>query len=90
MEKGLSQGVPSYLVDDVGELQLEWFTNVETVVVTAGASAPELVVTECINYLKQHFDASISDAVLRKENVRFPLPRELQTLRNGGTISAAG
>ncbi len=90
MEKGLSKGVPSYLVDAVGELRLEWFTNVETVVVTAGASAPESVVTECINYLKQHFDASISDAVLRDESVRFPLPRELQKLRNGGSISAAG
>lgn len=90
MEKGLALGVPSYLVDDVGELQLEWFTGVATVVVTAGASAPETVVTECLTYLKQNFNASISDAVLREENVQFPLPRELQLLANSSTTTAAG
>lgn len=81
LEKGLSEGVPSHLVDGAGDLQLEWFADVETVVMTAGASAPESAVTECVDYLKHHFSAEFSDAVLREESMRFPLPRELQTLR---------
>jgi 4-hydroxy-3-methylbut-2-en-1-yl diphosphate reductase len=85
LEKGLSQGVPSYLVDSVNELQPGWFSNVETVVVTAGASAPESAVIECINYARDHFGASIFEAVLRDENVQFPLPRDLQTLRTVGS-----
>ena len=48
---------------------------------TAGASAPESAVAECVDYLKLHFDAEVSEAVLREEAVKFPLPREVQTLR---------
>ena len=81
LEKGFAEGVPSYLVDGGGDLQLEWFADVETVVMTAGASAPESAVTECVDYLKHHFNAEFSDAVLRDESMRFPLPRELQALR---------
>ena len=88
MEKGLAMDVASYLVDDVAELKLEWFTRAATVVVTAGASAPETVVTECLKYLMQNFNATVSDAVLREENVQFPLPRELQFLVNNGTSTA--
>jgi 4-hydroxy-3-methylbut-2-enyl diphosphate reductase len=81
LEKGLAEGVPSYLVDGPADLQLEWFADVQTVVMTAGASAPESAVTECVRYLKHHFDAEFSDAVLREESMRFSLPRELQALR---------
>lgn len=81
LEKGFSEGVPSYLVDGAGDLRLEWFAEVETVVMTAGASAPESAVTECVDYLKHHFNAEFSDAVIRDESMRFPLPRELNTLR---------
>ncbi len=90
MEKGHSQGVPSDLVNTVEEIQRDWFVKAETVVITAGASAPKSVVTECVNYLKHHFDASVSEDVLRDENVRFPLLRELQTLRSNSAASVAG
>lgn len=89
LEKGFAQGVPGHLVDGVDDLQLQWFENVEKVVMTAGASAPESAVTECINYLKQHFNASVSDAILREENVHFPLPRELQMLKSRTPAPAA-
>jgi 4-hydroxy-3-methylbut-2-en-1-yl diphosphate reductase len=49
-------------------------------VITAGASAPEVVVEECIDYLKQHFNAEFSEETLREENVHFNLPKELATL----------
>ncbi|MFY9254502.1 MAG: 4-hydroxy-3-methylbut-2-enyl diphosphate reductase [Fuerstiella sp.] len=80
MEIGAGQGVPSYLIDGASEMQLEWFEQDSTVVITAGASAPEVVVEECIDYLKQHFNAEFSEETLREENVHFNLPKELATL----------
>lgn len=80
MEIGEQQGVLSRLIDGAGDLQKEWFADAETVVVTAGASAPEVVVQECIDYLTQQFGATLSEETLREENVHFNLPRELQQL----------
>jgi 4-hydroxy-3-methylbut-2-enyl diphosphate reductase len=80
MEIGASQGVPSYLVDGSSELQTDWFEQHSTVVITAGASAPEIVVEECINYLRTHFNAEVSEETLREENVHFNLPKELHQL----------
>lgn len=81
MEIGAGQGVPSYLVDGAAELKREWFETAATVVVTAGASAPEVVVQECIDYLKTNFNAELSEETLREENVHFNLPKELQSLK---------
>lgn len=81
MEIGAGQGVPSYLVDGAAELQAEWFADAGTVVVTAGASAPEVVVQECIDYLKTNFNAELQEETLREENVHFNLPKELQDLK---------
>jgi len=81
MEIGASRGVPSYLIDGVGELKHQWFEDAETVVVTAGASAPEIVVQECLAFLKQNFSAEISEETLREEHVHFAPPRELLTLK---------
>jgi 4-hydroxy-3-methylbut-2-enyl diphosphate reductase len=81
MEIGASRGVPSYLIDGAGELQRPWFDGAETVVVTAGASAPEVVVQECIDFLRREFAAEVSEEVLREENVHFAMPRELFDLR---------
>lgn len=80
MEIGASRGVPSYLVDGAADLELEWFEEGATVVVTAGASAPEIVVNECIDYLKEHFNAEVSEETLREEHVHFNLPKELLQL----------
>ena len=81
MEIGAGQGVPSYLVDGAAELQAEWFADAGTVVVTAGASAPEVVVQECLDYLKTNFHAELQEETLREENVHFNLPKELQDLK---------
>lgn len=80
MEIGAAHGVPSYLVDGAADLQHDWFAKEATVVVTAGASAPEVVVDECINYLKEHFNAEVSEETLREEHVHFNLPKELLQL----------
>ena len=81
MEMGASRGKPSYLVDGAQELREEWFKDADTVAVTAGASAPEVVVQECLDFLRQKFDAVISEEVLREESVHFALPRELLSLK---------
>ena len=80
MEIGAQRGVTSRLIDGAGDLQEEWFAHAETVVVTAGASAPEIVVQECINFLTERFGASLTEETVREENIHFNLPRELQQL----------
>jgi len=74
-----SCGVPAWLIDDASQLAAEWFAQGQTVVVTAGASAPESLVAECVQWLKDRFGASVESAVVRTENVHFPLPRELRS-----------
>ena len=73
-------GVPSHLIDGVSEIQHSWFGNVETVLITAGASAPEQVVQECIDYLETNFGATIHEETVRTESVHFPLPKSLRQL----------
>ena len=74
-------GVPSYLIDGAANLVEEWFNGVETVFITAGASAPETVVNECLAWLQVRFDAEIEPVIVREENVSFPLPKVLRKLR---------
>ena len=80
MELAASHGPHAHLVDSVDELQSEWFTDCETVMVTAGASAPEVVVQDCVAHLVKTFDATVEEIVTRQENVHFNLPRELRQL----------
>jgi 4-hydroxy-3-methylbut-2-enyl diphosphate reductase len=71
-------GIAAQLIDGASDMDEGWFEGVETVVITAGASAPESVVEECVEYLKERFSATIESRTLRQEDVHFPLPRELR------------
>jgi 4-hydroxy-3-methylbut-2-en-1-yl diphosphate reductase len=82
-------GIPSHLIDGVAEIQHSWFRDVETVLITAGASAPEQVVQECIEYLETHFGATIREETIRRESVHFPLPKSLRQLLPGGSAETA-
>ena len=73
-------GKRAYLIDSAREIQDSWFRGSETVLITAGASAPEDVVRECIFYLQSHFGAAIESRTVREEHVSFPLPRELRVV----------
>lgn len=75
-----SCGRRALLIDTVAEIRDHWFSGDETVLVTAGASAPEEVVEECVAYLRQRFDATVETRTVREEHVSFPLPRELRVL----------
>lgn len=77
-ELACERGIRAYLVDGPADLQPGWFENVNTVLVTAGASAPEQVVEACLDWLRDRFDATIEPRSIREENVSFPLPKELR------------
>ncbi len=77
-ELARERGVPAHLIDGPADLQPEWFDGVHTVLVTAGASAPEQVVEDCLAWLRDRFGATIEPRSIRQENVSFPLPRELR------------
>jgi 4-hydroxy-3-methylbut-2-en-1-yl diphosphate reductase len=81
MEIGRTSGKPAYLVDGLSELRPDWFHENQTVAITAGASAPEQVVQECVDYLVDRFGANVREVTFRRESVSFPLPRELRVLK---------
>jgi len=79
-ELATEQGVRGYLIDGVADIDPSWFKESDKVVVTAGASAPESVVQECIEFLTEKFNASVEIRELRKEEVHFSLPKELRAI----------
>lgn len=79
-EIALERGVPAHLIDGAADIDARWFEGVEIVLITAGASAPESVVEECVEYLRRNFNATVETRTIRVEEVTFPLPRELRTL----------
>ncbi len=81
-ELARTTGKAAHLIDRVNELRDEWFKPTDTVLVTAGASAPEEHVQDCVEYLKQKFGATVESRVVREEDVHFPLPRELRVLNS--------
>jgi 4-hydroxy-3-methylbut-2-enyl diphosphate reductase len=79
-ELAIERGVPAHLIDGAGDIDPAWFQGDETVVITAGASAPESVVQECVAYLRTKFNATLEPRSIRSEDVHFPLPRELRSI----------
>jgi 4-hydroxy-3-methylbut-2-en-1-yl diphosphate reductase len=73
----------TYLIDGPGDIDLDWFTPGDTVLVTAGASAPEIVVEQCVALLTERFDALVESRSIREEEVYFPLPKEFRQIAAG-------
>lgn len=74
-------GVPAHLLDDASEIKPEWLDGVSTVAVTAGASAPEVLVRDVVGRLRTQFHFSaLEEMELKDEDVRFNLPNELKIL----------
>ncbi len=76
-EIGQEAGVPSYLVADSSEIDVDWVRNAGVVGVTAGASAPEVVVAEVVQTLMQIAPSEVSALEGPVETVSFRLPAEL-------------
>jgi 4-hydroxy-3-methylbut-2-enyl diphosphate reductase len=71
-------GVRSYLVDDEHDVNPAWLRDVDTVAVTAGASAPENLVQNLVLWLKNNGFNNLEEVELVEEDVHFSLPGELQ------------
>jgi 4-hydroxy-3-methylbut-2-en-1-yl diphosphate reductase len=77
-ELSRKRGVPGYMVDDASELKDEWFTGVQRVGLTAGASAPEILVKHVIERIKALGATSVRKMDGIEETVKFPLPKGLK------------
>lgn len=69
--------VPAYLIDSYQDIQPEWIKDVEAVGVTAGASAPEILVNEVVAYLKGVGAQEVEELTVVEEDIEFLLPKEL-------------
>ncbi len=67
----------SYLIDSAEAIQPEWLDGVNTVAVTAGASAPEILVKDVVEYLQSKGYGDVDEVEVMPENVRFGLPPEI-------------
>lgn len=71
-------GASAYLIDDVQAIDAAWFDATTRVGITAGASAPERLVQEVVNYFRERGVQSVEEIAVVPENVSFGLPRELK------------
>ena len=88
VEVGENAGVRAYLVNDYQEVDTAWLDGVRNVAVTAGASAPEHLVEELVEFLRDHGFQRLEEVDLVDEDVRFSLPSELTRSAPLTTISA--
>ena len=79
VEVALEYGAKAaYLVDYAAEVKDEWFTNVETIGVTSGASVPEILVTDLLKHLDLHGYNNVEEITATEETLLFALPKELR------------
>ena len=70
-------GVPSYLLDSANDLDINWLKNKKNIGLTAGASAPEVLVQSIINKLKSYGAMNVINSDGVEENITFKIPKEL-------------
>ncbi len=78
-----NSGTRAYLVDDKSEIDHTWFEGVNSVLVTAGASAPEYLVEEIVQDLITRYGGEVAESHVVTEDMHFELPRSLRILRDG-------
>ena len=82
VEVGVRAGCPrGVLVQRAAELDWPTLKGLSTIGLTAGASAPEVLVNEIIDAFREHYDVTVDKVTLRDENVSFKLPRELREVQ---------
>jgi 4-hydroxy-3-methylbut-2-enyl diphosphate reductase len=77
-ELARESGIAARLIDGAADVDPAWFQGDETVLITAGASAPESAVEQCVELLREKFQATVEHRTLREEDVYFPLPKSLR------------
>ncbi len=81
-ELGEHYGIPSYLIDSSNDIDPSWVKDATAVGISAGASAPEVLVTEVVDYLKQFGTSDVQELTVIEEDVEFLLPRELVSVQS--------
>lgn len=76
-EVAISEGTNAYLIDDSSMIDLKWFENVSSVGISAGASAPEYVVSEIVEFLCAHGAVKVDEFGCDLKEKSFPLPKEV-------------
>ena len=90
VEVSQNLGTHSYLIDKAEDIQPSWLEGVATVAITAGASAPEILVQEVVDYLQSKGYGSVEEVEVMPENVRFGLPPEIvQAIAAAPPVSAS-
>lgn len=74
-------GIPSFLIDSAVDINPEWVEHARAVGITAGASAPEILVSEVVDYLKRFGEVDVENLTVIEEDVEFLLPKELVTVQ---------
>lgn len=82
-ELGERMGAKSYLIDNASEIKPEWLVDIKAVGVTAGASAPDVLVKEVVAKLESLGGSQPEELKGREENVVFTLPKELRLVDVG-------
>ena len=77
-EIGARMGVESYLVDGAADIDPAWLEGKSRIGVTAGASAPEILVNEVLDFLREHGVNAISELAGREETITFSIPSGLR------------
>ncbi len=77
-ELAVNQGVTAYLIDGAEDIEAQWLEAANAVGVTAGASAPEVLVQDVIKTLEKNYNATVIQSNGHTENVSFQLPKELR------------
>jgi 4-hydroxy-3-methylbut-2-en-1-yl diphosphate reductase len=80
VEVARQRGVPAYLLDDASCLDPDWVQDAQSVLITAGASAPEHLVVELVDYLKTRYDAEVEPVHLAAEEMYFEQPLSLRRI----------
>jgi 4-hydroxy-3-methylbut-2-enyl diphosphate reductase len=79
VEVAREHGAASHLIDNSGQVRPEWLEGTETVGITSGASAPEALVTDLVEYFRERGAEEVSELRTIDEDVRFMLPKEIRT-----------
>jgi 4-hydroxy-3-methylbut-2-en-1-yl diphosphate reductase len=79
VEVARDHGADSYLIDNASQVREEWLEGVETLGITSGASAPEELVAELVDFFRSRGTEDVSELRTVEEDVRFMLPKKIRT-----------
>ncbi len=80
VENARSLDIESYLIDSYRDIKEEWLNDRRIIGLSSGASAPEILIGEVIQYFHEHYTVEIEEYIFKEENVKLPIPN-LEGLR---------